>query len=264
MRHILLAGLLVGSALPAQQQRQPDNFTWSGRIPAGRWIRVRNLNGEITVGAASGDRVEVTGTKRWRRSDPADVRFDVKKFGPGDESVLICALWFENSSCDERQYQTRGDRRRRDDDNDLVVDFRVLVPKGVKVGVNTINGSVVVEGATGEVDATTVNGGVDVTVEGGPVNAETTNGKVRARVNRVDPAGDMNFSTVNGSVLAEFVGDVSADLDLATVNGALTTDFEMTLSGRLDPRHLRAHVGKPGGPRIRLSTVNGSVPVRRR
>ena len=111
-KYILFAGLLFSTVTLPAQQRQSDTFNWSGKIPAGRWIRIRNLNGEITVGPATGDRVEVIATKRWRKGDPADVRMDVKKFGPGDESILICALWFENSACDEQHYETRGPRRR--------------------------------------------------------------------------------------------------------------------------------------------------------
>jgi hypothetical protein len=260
-----VAGLaLAAAALPAQA-RQTSTFNWAGQVTSGHWIRIRNLNGEISVGAATGDRVEVTATKHWRRGDSTDVHFDVKKFGANDENVMVCALWFDNTSCDEQHYGNRDRNRRwRDNDNDMSVDFRVLVPKGVKVDVSTVNGAVFVDGATSEVSAQTVNGGVEVTSEGGPVNAETTNGTVRARMGRFDPTSDMSFSTVNGSVIAEFAGDLNGDLELSTVNGGITTDFEMTLSGRLDPKHMRAHIGKPGGPRIRLSTVNGSVSIRHR
>ena len=255
--------LITTIALPAAgQARQGDNFSWSGKIPAGRWIRIRNLNGPITVGAASGDNVEVTATKRWRRGDPSVVRFDTQKFGPGNESVVICALWGERSSCDDRNYEAHGDRSTRN--NDVNVEFHVLVPRGVKVGVNTVNGAVTVEGATAEVDASTVNGEVEVATTGGPVNASTVNGGVRARVGRVDGDADMNFTTVNGSVVAEFTGDFGGDVEMSTVNGALRTDYEITVSGRLDPKHLRAHIGKPGGPRIKLETVNGSVELRKR
>lgn len=259
----LAIALVATVALPAAgQARQSDTFNWSGKIPTGRWIRVRNLNGGITVGQASGDNVEVTATKRWRRGDPSVVRFDVQKFGPGSESVVICALWGERSSCDDRNYETRGDRTTRN--NDVNVEFRVLVPKGVKVGVNTINGAVGVDGATAEVDAETVNGEVEVATSGGPVNARTVNGGVRARVGRVDGNEDMDFTTVNGSVIAEFTGDFGGDVEMSTVNGALRTDYEITITGRLDPKHLRAHIGKPGGPRIKLETINGSVELRRR
>jgi len=269
MLSLRAAVLLATIAVPAAAQAgQGDNFSWSGRVPAGRWIRVRNLNGSITVGQASGDNVEVTATKRWRRGDPSMVRIETKKFGPGDESVLICALWGDNSSCDERSYQTRGDRRDRrnnnnnDNNNDVVVEFRVLVPKGVKVGVNTINGALTVDGATSEVEAGTINGEVEVNTTGGPVNATSINGDVRARLGRLDSDGSMHFTTITGNVIVEFGGDFGADVDLQTLNGSLNTNFEMTITGRLDPKHLRTHIGKPGGPRIRLETINGNVELR--
>jgi hypothetical protein len=271
MRHvrntIFFLAALAAPAAPLFAQQQTDNsFKWSGRIPAGRAIRVRSLNGPITVGASSSDNVEVTATKRWRRGDPSVVRIETKKYGPGDESVVVCALWGDDASCDERHYESHGDSRRdpRMRNNDVSVEFHVLVPKGVNVGVNTVNGDVTVDGATAEVDAGTVNGEVDIATSGGRARASNVNGGVRARLGKLDSDGSMQFTTVNGNVTVEFSGDSGADLDMETLNGTLNTNFEMTLVGRLNPKHLRSHVGRPGGPRIRLQTVNGNVDIRRR
>ncbi|HEY4131786.1 MAG TPA: hypothetical protein VGM50_14300, partial [Gemmatimonadaceae bacterium] len=195
MRILKSAALLVLVALPAAGQRQntDNSFNWSGKVPAGRWIRVQDVNGNITVGAASGDNVEVIATKRWRRGDPSVVRIEnVKTNSAGD--VLICALWGEESSCDERGSRSHG----RIHNNDVSVDFRVMVPKGVKVGVATVNGAVSVDGATAEVNASTVNGELEVATTGGRVNASNVNGSVRARLGKVDSDGDMSFDTVNG------------------------------------------------------------------
>jgi hypothetical protein len=277
MKHVRFARtalpLLVALAAPATSatrilaQQQTDNsFKWSGHIPAGRMIRVRSLNGPITVAAANGDNVEVTATKRWRRGDPSVVHIDAKKYGAGDENVVICALWGDDATCDERGYDSHSDSRRdpRLRNNDVSVEFRVLVPKGVNVAVSTVNGDVQVDGATADVDAGTVNGEVDITTSGGRARATNVNGGVRARLGRLESDASMQFTTVNGNVTVEFTGDSGADLDMSTVNGTLNTNFEMTLQGRLDPKRLRSHVGPPGGPRIRLSTVNGSVDIRRR
>jgi hypothetical protein len=257
---IALIGVSVIGVAPlgAQRQTEQDAFTWSGRIPAGHWIRVRNLSGQIDVTASNSDRVEVTATKQWRRSDPQSVRFEVHKYGANDEDVVICAIWNDRTSCDERGYESHDVRN-----NDVSVQFRVMVPRGVKVGVSNVNGAVSVEGATSEVEASTVNGEVEATTSGGPVNASTVNGTVTARMGRFDSDEDLNFSTVNGSVIAEFAGDLDADVDLSTVNGRFQTDYPVTINGRLDPRHLRAKLGR-GGRRIRLSTVNGNVELRRR
>jgi hypothetical protein len=259
-RTIAVLSLLIAVAMPAGAQRQTEQsaFTWAGRIRAGHWIRVRNLSGEINVTASNSDRVEVTATKQWRRSDPESVRFEVQKFGPNDEDVVICAIWNDRTSCDEHGYESHNVRN-----NDVTVQFRVMVPRGVKIGVSSVNGAVSVEGATAEVEASTVNGEVEAMSSGGPVNASTVNGSVTARMGQFDSDEDLNFSTVNGTVMAEFTGDLDAEIELSTVNGRYRTDYPVTVNGRLDPRHLRARLGR-GGRRIRLSTVNGNVELVRR
>jgi len=265
MKTLIAVAMLATIALPAagQQRQSGDAFNWTGKVSSGRWVRVHNVNGPVTVGAASGDNVEIVATKRWRRGDPAYVRITATPTNAGD--VVACALWGPDASCDENGYRSnnRGDRRNRNN-NDVSVEFRVLVPRGVKVAVETVNGDVSVDGVASEVDAETVNGEVNVTTTGGHVNANTVNGNVRARLGRIDPDGDMRFETVNGTVIVEFDGEFGGDVDLQTVNGSLNTNFEMTISGRLDPKHLRAHIGKPGGPRLRLETVNGNVELRKR
>lgn len=243
------------------QARERDAFTWEGRVREGRWIMVRNLNGTVEVLPGSGDKVEVTAARYTRRGDPDFVRFEVKKFGPNEGDVLICALWGENSTCDERGYRSRHDSRRRN--HEVNVEFRVRVPRGVKVAAFSVNGEVSVDGVDSEVDAETVNGAVLVRSSGGPVRANTMNGSVRATMGKFNLNSDLSFSSVNGTVIAEFSEDINAEVELSTVNGRFLTDFPVTVSGRIDPRRLRATLGK-GGPRIKLTTVNGNVELRKR
>ena len=255
--------LTTTSVSPQERSRERDSFQWAGQIPAGRWIYVRNLNGEIRVEPATGNRVEVTAIKSWRRGDPADVRIEVKKYGPGEQDVVICALWHEESYCDESGYRHPSSRRSRRD-NDVSVAFRVRVPRGVKIGAASVNGAVTVEGATSEVKVGTVNGSVEATSTGGPVEASTVNGSVFARMGRLTGTEDLNYSTVNGSIQVEFDGDLTdADLEMSTVNGRFETNFPITIQGRLNPRHLRTRLGN-GGRRIKLTTVNGNVELRKR
>lgn len=268
MRSLIVATVLglttTSIALPAQERsRERDAFRWAGQIPAGRWITVRNLNGEIRVEPATGNQVEVTATKSWRRGDPADVRIEVKKYGPGDQDVVICALWSEESYCDEGGYRHRNSGRNRRD-NDVSVEFRVRVPRGVKIGANSVNGNVTVDGATSEVKIGTVNGSVEAASTGGPVEASTVNGSVSARMGRLVGTEDLNYSTVNGSIEVEFDGELTdADVEMSTVNGRFEINFPITIQGRLNPRHLRTRLGN-GGRRIKLTTVNGNVELRRR
>ena len=252
---------VVSSSASAQARTEREAFTWSGRIPDGRWISIRNLNGTIEVERGTTDRVEIIAARHTRRGDPEFVRFEVKKYGTNDQDVLVCALWGENSSCDELSYRSRDDRRWRQ--NEIFVEFRVRVPPGVKVAAHSVNGDVRISGATAEVDVETTNGSISVATTGGPVNAQTTNGSIRATMGKFNLNSDLRFESTNGTVIAEFADDINAEVDLSTTNGRFLTDFPVTISGRIDPRRLRATLGK-GGPRIRLSTTNGNVELRRR
>ena len=255
---ISIALLVAATVTPLAAQERAVDFSWSGKIGGGRWLYLRNVNGSIRVERGTGDRVEVTAVKHWRRGDPDNVRIETKKIGPGDGDILICALWNDDAECDEDGYHSRGNRNNR---NDTSVEFRVKLPAGVKILAQTVNGSVRVDGATDEVRAGTVNGGVEATSTGGPVNASTVNGDVDVRMTKLG-TGDLRYSTVNGSITIEVPGDLDAELDMRTVNGRLNADFPITVQGRINPRHLRATIGK-GGRRLALSTVNGSVNLRK-
>jgi DUF4097 and DUF4098 domain-containing protein YvlB len=70
------------------------------------------------------------------------------------------------------------------------------------------------------------------------------------------------FSTVNGTVTVSLPASVNADVEMHTVNGHLSSDFPLTVEGSFSPRRLHAMLGK-GGPTLRLSTVNGSIRLRK-
>ncbi|HJQ21936.1 MAG TPA: DUF4097 family beta strand repeat-containing protein [Gemmatimonadaceae bacterium] len=257
------AALLAMPAVVTAQTTGDKDFTWSGKIPEGRWITVHNLNGTVEVTPSSSDKVEVVATKHVRRGDPDYVRFEVRKFGPSGQDVSICALWGENSDCDEDGYHGRNNSGRWGRENEISVEFQVRVPKGVRVGAHSVNGEVSVRDVASEVEAESVNGSVDVSTLSGPVNASTVNGSVRASMGKFDLNSDLTFSSVNGTVIAEFADELNADVDLSTVNGRFLTDYPVTITGRIDPKRLRATLGK-GGPRIHMSTVNGNVELRKR
>jgi hypothetical protein len=253
------AGLLMMAAASAgaQERRSERAFTWEGSIPEGRWLYVRNLNGPIRVERASGNRASVTGTKRWRRGEPDDVRIEQKKVG---DDIVICAIWNENTRCDEDGYRTRGDGW-RGRNNDTSVEFVVELPAGVKLETSTVNGGLDIRGATSEVVASSVNGSVEASSTGGPVRASTVNGSITARMSELG-SSDLEFETVNGSIEVWVPDNLNADIDMRTVNGRVNSDFPMMLSGRINPRNIRAKIGN-GGRRISFSTVNGSVELRK-
>jgi hypothetical protein len=258
---VVVGSIGLASVATAQQRSSDRDFSWDGRITSGKWLYVRDLNGSIRVERATGERAEVTAVKRSRRGNPEDVRIETRRLGGDDGDVIICAFWTENASCDEDGYRSHGDNNRRDHDNDTSVEFTVKLPAGVRLNVSTVNGGLTVAGATSEVRASTVNGRVSAASSGGPVNASTVNGDIEVRMRELG-TGDLEYSTVNGSIEIEVPANLDADLDMRTVNGSLSADFPITLQGRVNPRRMRATIGK-GGRRIRLETVNGSVELRK-
>jgi hypothetical protein len=261
-------GLWPVASLSAQDRQSSErDFRWDGAISSGRSLYARNLNGSVRVERASGGRLEVTAVKRWRRGDPADVTVDVKRVGSGEGDILVCAIWRDlTEDCDEQGYRTRDNRRNRDrwnrdNDDDVSLDITIRVPDGVKIDVSSINGGLDITGATSEVEAHTVNGGIDARSTGGPVNASTVNGQIDVRMGAIGN-GNLDFSTTNGSITVTVPDGLNADITMRTVNGSVGSDFPMTVNGRISPRRIAATIGR-GGMKIDLSTVNGSIDLRR-
>lgn len=257
--------LAIATPASGQGSQSDREFRWDGPLASSRWAYVRNLNGSVHVERASGARLEVTAVKRWRRGNPEDVRVEVTRVGSGEGDVLVCAIWRDiTEDCDEQGYRTR-DRRRsrwdRDNDDDVSLEITVRVPEGVKVDVSSINGGLEIDGATSIVEAHTVNGGIDARSSGGPVNASTVNGNIDVRMGTTG-SGNLDFSTTNGSITVTVPDGLNADVSMRTVNGSVGSDFPMTVNGRISPRRIAATIGR-GGMRLDLSTVNGSIDLRR-
>ena len=256
---VSVMGSAIAPAPVAAQSRQRDAnaFTWEGRVDQGSWVVVRNMNGAVRVEPASGDKVEITASKSWRRGDPDEIRIEAKRIGPDEKDVLVCALWNEDARCSRESYNSsNGGRGRRSNDTEVV--FTIRVPRGVRVHTATINGDVDVTGATSSVRAATVNGNVDVETSSGPVSANTVNGNIQVRMDRLAGDEDLSYHTVNGSITVYLPEQIDADIEMTTVNGSLSADYPITLVGRINPRHIRARIGE-GGRQMEFKTVNGSV-----
>ncbi len=238
---------------------QSPDFEWSGRIAAGKAIEIKGINGPISASRASGGQVEVTATKQGGdRGDPDEVTFEVVDHEGG---VTICAMYPSRDE-DEPNECGPGSRGRMNvKDNNTKVTFTVRVPNGVNLIAKTVNGEIEADGIGGDIRATTVNGDVSVTGSG-VVEARTVNGSIEASMGRGDWSGDLEFSTVNGTITVALPGGVGAEVQASTVNGSLETDFPLTVQGRWGPKSLRGTIGD-GGRGLHMSTVNGGIRLKR-
>src|SRR5260370_41658049 len=72
VRGVVIAATIAAPFAVARAQRteHTSDFKWSDQLAAGRWARVSNINGTITVGRAAGDKVEGRAAKRWTPGSP--------------------------------------------------------------------------------------------------------------------------------------------------------------------------------------------------
>jgi DUF4097 and DUF4098 domain-containing protein YvlB len=277
---LMIAAVAVTPSVSRAQQRLGRDvavWTWDGRVDAGRWFNLSNINGSVTIDPSSDNSVHVRAEKLPHRDgDIRDVSFVVIQ-NSGD--LRICTMTYDDDRCDEDGFHSSGDHNGRREQN-VDVRYTVQVPRGVRVAAGTVNGSMTVRGvgaevrantvngglevrgASGQVTAHTVNGNVDVTTNAGPVSASTVNGSITARMGALARDGDMKFSTVNGGITVETPSSLDANVSLNTVFGGISSDFPVQLSGKFGPRHAEGTIGR-GGRRISMNTVNGSVELRK-
>jgi hypothetical protein len=284
----LKAALIVLLALPLAGASGQEVF--SGQIASGAWLRLRTPHGDIKVDEASGNRVTVT-ARQHRGDDDDNARFDVQRDG---NNVTICAILRGTQRCDAEGDDVRWGRGR----DRTSVDYTVSLPKGVRLLASTGNGDVdirnagsdvratsgngelTVNGAGGSVDATTGNGDVrveraggqvdvhsgngdiTVTTARGPVSARSGNGRINVEMAALSGDDDMTFNTGNGSITVSFPANLSARIDANVSRNGFETDFPIQMPGGWNTERVSGTIGN-GGRRIRFSTGNGRVAIRK-
>jgi hypothetical protein len=277
---LAVAALIASPAASSAQDlgRDKEVWTWDGKVSSGNWFRLSSVNGPVSIEPSNDGQVHVRAQKEVNRGNVTDVAFQVVQSG-GD--VRICAIW-RRDVCDEDGLHSHrnDDDEDRSDRRDVKVRFTVKVPAGVRVGAGTVNGEmrvrdvssevrastvnglVEVRNVGGEVNANTVNGRVEVTTRSGPVNANTVNGDIDVSLGSLARDGAMRFRTVNGSVTVETPADLDANISMETMHGSISSDWPVQLSGKFGPRHAEGTIGR-GGRMIRMTTLNGSVELRK-
>jgi DUF4097 and DUF4098 domain-containing protein YvlB len=256
MRVVTLALVTTGLTLTAWPVVAQGDFHWKGKVAAGKTIEIKGINGDIDAVAGSGD-VEVDAVKSAHRSDADEVKIEVV---PSEDGVTICAVYPSDgrreNSCEPGEHDHMNVRN-----NDTRVDFTVRVPEGVRFRGATVNGKVDAANLSSDVDAVTVNGGIRISTTG-YAEARTVNGSIVASMGKAMWTDALDFQTVNGGITLELPANLSTEVKASTVNGDIETDFPLTITGRFGHRRLNGTIGN-GGRRLELSTVNGSIKLRK-
>jgi hypothetical protein len=234
-----------------------QDWSWVGAIAPGQELEIKNVNGGVEAEPAKGTQAEVEATKRGRKQNPEDVKIEVIKHARG---ITVCVVYPTPSGSPPNECKPGEGGRMNVRNNDVNVDFRLKVPKGVNLVVRTVNGSVHAEALDGDVEVFTVNGSVTVSTQGS-ASAKTVNGSVDAALGRAGSRETLRFETVNGSVTVEIPETMGANVSAETVNGRISTDLPITVQGRFSSRSISGTLGK-GGTELVLRTVNGAIRLR--
>jgi hypothetical protein len=291
---VVLAAFTTGSPPAAQMTAEAPTQVFNGPVARGAWFRIRNLKGDIEVRETSGSNVVVSANRRGS-SDDGDATFEVRRDGA---NVTVCAIWPRTTRCDANGYDYNSDSREWSEKRIGRVDFVVELPKGIKLLAATGNGEVAVrntgaevearsgngevtvlgaggrvtaasgngdlevEGARGDVEARTGNGDIKVSTSSGPVSARTGNGGINVDMASLKGNDAMDFSTGNGSIDVRFPSNLSAEVEANVPVKNFETDFPIEMSARWSSRQIEGKIGN-GGRRIRFSTGNGHVRIRK-
>src|SRR4030088_972356 len=95
-----LAVVIAAPGLGAQQQfgRDSDTWRWDGRVDAGRWMNVFNVNGSVDFAPSPDNMVHLIAEKRANGRDMDDIHYEVVQAGG---NVTICAIWNDSSRCED-------------------------------------------------------------------------------------------------------------------------------------------------------------------
>ena len=147
------------------------------------------------------------------------------------------------------------------------------------VDARSTNSRVIVRDVTGNIEARSVNSRVEVfNVKASRVDAGSVNSGVDVDLNFIDPRGQYELSSTNGSVRITIPADAKADVTARARERDLHSDFDLFDEERerdrrssrryyYDDRNRRRTfrgVLNGGGARIYLSTTHGDVDIRKR
>lgn len=222
--------------------------------PTGR-VSIQNINGGVRIAVWDQNEVKVDAVKKARqREDLDEVKIEVVNTA---DSVRIKSQYPDR----EQNFNDQGSRRRN---SWATVEYVLTIPRKAQLdSAELVNGSLDIEGAEGDVKAACVNGRIKANGLMGEVKLSTVNGGIEATIARLDGSKGVSLNSVNGTIDLIIPGNASAQVRANTVHGAITNDFGLQVNdGEYVGHDLSGQIGS-GGPRVRLSNVNGPISIKR-
>ena len=247
---LFVAAALPGVARAGQALEEKFEKTYSG-TGIDR-LRLQNVNGAVRVGTWGNTQIRVSAIKRAKGSgaEEALAQTQIRVTKQGSTLDVETILPKPTRSWGIFNWGNRVGTE---------VAYELLLPAGLAVDVETVNGRVSAERRVAPLTLNTVNGSVRVEAHAASLNVNTVNGSVDVAF--AGPLQAADLETVNGSVTVSCARDSSFRFDLQTVNGKIRSDFpEVSVEGKWGPKEARGTIADGKGL-LAVETVNGEVRI---
>lgn len=242
-----LACLLMISVAVAEVRETEEHsldFSSGGRIS------LENINGDIQI---SGDKTDEVKIRVQKKAGGQEYMDDLKVIIDADDDYIRI----------ETRHPEGGSRWSfGGKDRSGSVSYDLTIPESSNLDtISTVNGSVVITGVSGTVNAETVNGDLNISNLSSNADLETVNGGIEAEFDSVGGSQRVSGEAVNGKLVFRLPANASARINAETVNGDIDAEeFELEAEKGFVGKELDGQIGS-GEARISLETVNGSIRV---
>ena len=254
----------------SQRFEQSDRKTHSATIGAAGILDLRNIAGDITVTAGSGDTATVEIVRTARGSSDADAR----------EQLTLVRIEINETPGRLEVREIYPDRRGRDNRRNFSVttEYRVTAPAGARLRADSVSGSISVAGIRGDQTLNTISGNVSVRDGGRLVKGQSISGNVEVVSAQDDAVVELSSTSGNvtargirlrrielGSISGRIVArDLQCDqASLHTISGNVEYSGSLRTGGHYEFRthsgDVRLTLGTDTGFELEASTFSGEV-----
>ncbi len=278
---VLLVLFMTADAVFHAQTANPERLTvtWSDPSRPGL-LKVNVFNGGITVRTYNGRDVIIESRTVERTDSRGRPRTRSGRTAPEAETAGLRRLDQSVSGLTVEEENNVMEIGTSVFNQSCCTELEIQVPARTNLNLTSMNGgSIIVEGAEGDIEVTNMNGAVSLTNVAGSVVAHSMNGKVTASLRQVTANKQMAFTSMNGAIDVTLPSNTKANLQMRTNHGEIYTDFEVQMRPSSKPtvQDTRKQGGRfqleidstmsgainGGGPEFDLRTFNGNIYIRK-
>ena len=249
--------ILLGCAAAAAAFCDAGDFEWHGQLEPGQLLEVHGVIGAIRAVGVPGRTAMVTAHKTGKNSDPAGVSVAVSPF---DGGMVICAMYPDDGARHANECNAPGrEIYVSANNNDVDVEFTVMVPDGVRFGAFGAQGEIQAMGLTADVTASTGLGNITILTTGG-AQANNVHGSLVVAMGTVAWNGMRMISTIDGDVDITIPEEANVTIHASTFSGSVISDFPLKItSARWGDATMAEGTLGSDGRSLRVSTLKGNI-----